>query len=110
MTETDHFRAALSALLEKMGRGAQRRISEEAGVDPIYLNGILRGHKPGSEDVRAKIASALGMKYEEMLALGRQVLTGSPTDPGIPPDILEAVKNERIQKVIRAVIEVLHGE
>lgn len=76
MNETDLFRAAFQHLIEKEGHGGQTKIAAIAGITTVYLNGILRGHKPGSEDARGKISAALGKTYADMLILGEQLLTG----------------------------------
>lgn len=71
---THQFRTALSHLLAKEGRGAQSSLSGQQNIDRGYLNAIIKGRKPGSEEVRAKIASYFGMTYEDMLVLGRRIL------------------------------------
>ena len=45
-------------------------------IDRGYLNAIVKGRKPGSENIRAKIATYFNMAYEDMLILGRQILEG----------------------------------
>ncbi len=70
---TNHFRAALSHLLELEGRGAQARLASTQGIDRGYLNAIVKGRKDGSEMVREKIAHYFSMDYEKMLAMGRQL-------------------------------------
>ena len=64
-------------LLEKEGRGAQTRLARERDIDRGYLNAIIQGRKPGSEKVRSKIAAHFQMPYDEMLALGRNMLEAS---------------------------------
>ena len=71
---TNHFQAALTHLLAQEGRGAQSRLAGQKNIDRGYLNAIVKGRKPGSEDVRAKIAGHFNMTYEDMLALGRGIL------------------------------------
>ncbi|OKY73949.1 MAG: hypothetical protein BM485_15955 [Desulfobulbaceae bacterium DB1] len=56
------------------GRGAQSRLAGQQNIDRGYLNAIVKGRKPGSEEVRAKIAGHFNMTYESMLALGRGLL------------------------------------
>ena len=71
------FHAALTRLLKKEGRGAQRRLAVQEEIDPGYLNAIVKGRKSGSEEVRAKIASHFNIIYEDMLAMGRRILEGN---------------------------------
>jgi transcriptional regulator with XRE-family HTH domain len=71
---THQFQAALAHLLAQEGRGAQSRLAGQQNIDRGYLNAIVKGRKPGSEEVRAKIASHFNMTYEDMLALGRGIL------------------------------------
>ncbi len=73
---SNQFQAALNHLLRQEGRGAQIRLSVEQDIDRGYLNAIIKGRKPGAEDIRARIATHFGMAYEEMLALGRRILEG----------------------------------
>jgi hypothetical protein len=73
---THQFQAALVHLLAKEGRGAQSRLAGLQKIDRGYLNAIIKGRKPGSEEVRAKIADHFNMAYEDMLALGRSILGG----------------------------------
>ena len=69
----NQFRAALNHLLRQEGRGAQVRLSTSQDIDRGYLNAIIKGRKPGAEDIRARIANHFGMTYEEMLVLGRRI-------------------------------------
>jgi len=71
---TNQFQAALTYLLTQEGRGAQSRLAGQQKIDRGYLNAIVKGRKPGSEDVRAKIALHFNMTYEDMLTLGRNIL------------------------------------
>ncbi len=71
---TNQFQAALTHLLTQEGRGAQSRLAGQQNIDRGYLNAIIKGRKPGSEEVRAKIAGHFNMTYEDMLALGRSIL------------------------------------
>jgi len=73
---SSQFRIALDRLLQEEGRGAQARLSMEQNIDRGYLNAIIKGRKPGAEDIRARIATHFGITYEEMLALGRRLLEG----------------------------------
>ena len=72
----NQFRAALTYLLDKEGRGAQTRLADEQKIDRGYLNAIVRGRKSGSETKRGEIAAHFGMVYEDMLSLGRRLLNG----------------------------------
>ena len=77
MSKTDvKFRTALDFLLSREGRKAQSRLSKEQNIDSGYLNSIIKGRKPGSIVVREKIAAHFELEYEDMLYLGRWILTG----------------------------------
>ena len=71
---SEQFHTALCYLLKKEGRGAQSRLAAQQKIDRGYLNGIIKGRKPGSEKVRGKIAAYFQMTYDEMLLLGRRLL------------------------------------
>lgn len=77
------FRAALEHILKQGGRGAQAKLARDAEMSSSYLNDIVRGRTYGSEETRRRIAQALGMDYEELLALGRRILK----IPSVPGDI-----------------------
>lgn len=78
MSKTDNkFRTALDFLLSREGRKAQSRLSKEQMIDSGYLNSIIKGRKPGSISVREKIASHFKLEYEDMLYLGRWILSGN---------------------------------
>ena len=68
------FRAALTHLLAREGRGAQTRLAKQQNIDRGYLNAIVKGRKSGSEKIRSKIADHFDMAYEDMFILGRRVL------------------------------------
>jgi len=70
----NQFRAALTYLLKKEGRGAQTRLADKLNIDRGYLNAIVRGRKSGSEKKRCEIAEHFHMLYEDMLSLGRKLL------------------------------------
>ena len=81
----NQFRAALTYLLDKEGRGAQTRLADEQNIDRGYLNAIVRGRKSGSEKKRSEIAAHFGMMYEDMLSLGRRILKGED-NPSLEKD------------------------
>lgn len=65
-------------MLGKQGRGAQSRLARQHKIDRGYLNSIIKGRKPGSDEIRAKIAEFFNLTYEDMLALGRSLLEPTP--------------------------------
>lgn len=80
------------AVLNELGGkwGAQAKLAKAAEIHPPYLNGILKGAKLGNEEVRRKIAAALGYKgrkYEDFLDIGRAIVEGRPM-PEPPCDYL----------------------
>ena len=85
------FRAAALHLTSRK-RGEQARISKEMDIHGPYLNAILKGRKPGTEEIRRKIAAALGYegrRYEDFLEIGRSVLEGhEPPEPVKSPVII----------------------
>ena len=77
MSKTDKkFRTALDFLLNKEGRNAQARLAKQQSIDSGYLNSIIKGRKPGSITVREKIAAHFELEYEDLLYLGRWILSG----------------------------------
>ena len=70
------FLFAFNAVFEKK-HGAQVALARATGIDPSYLNRILKGTAPGSDQNKRAIAEALGYpgkKYEDFLDIGRQAL------------------------------------
>ena len=70
---SSQMRVALLYLLDREGRGAQARLAATRKIDSGYLNGIIKGRKPGSEAIWAKIIDHFGVTYEDLLILGRKV-------------------------------------
>ncbi len=103
----EYFRAALLQKLKDTGI-SQAKFADATGKPPSQVNDFIKGRTTGPEEWRQIASEYFGLRYEEMLAAGRQLLDGeTPTAPDIPPDILEAVKDERVQKVVRALVEAL---
>ena len=73
----EQFRVALNFLLHQEGRGAQVSLAVAQNIDRGYLNAVIKGKKPGAEEIRLKIADHFGMTYETMLILGRAVQEGT---------------------------------
>ena len=82
------FVAALNFLLKKEGRGSQARLARAIGIDSGYLNNIVKGRTPGSQEKKEKIASYFNLRYESMLSLGRWILFG------FPGEIFESISSE----------------
>ncbi|WP_319548538.1 hypothetical protein [Desulfogranum marinum] len=112
---SNQFRTALIHLLKQEGRGAQARLAENQGIDRGYLSAIVRGKKPGSEQIRNKIASHFGMVYEEILILGRRIMDGeeSPVLGGEPDKQQEkAITHlaDNSSDISTAIIEILGSD
>ena len=84
------FLAALAEHLQQ--RGSQRQLALQVGIEPAYLNQILKGKRFGTDETRRKIAAGLGFegrKYEDFLEIGRAIVAGKePPEP--EPRILTA--------------------
>lgn len=89
------------------GRGAQSRLAGQQNIDRGYLNAIVKGRKPGSEEVRAKIAAHFNMTYEDMLALGRGILGGGEGWTSLKPKSGEELSTPQDDKTIpnKSVVE-----
>lgn len=73
---TGAFRAAFAHIIKQAKRGTQARVSKETGLYGSQVGDLLSGRRPGSEEQRRAIASALGHTYEDMLTLGQWILDG----------------------------------
>lgn len=98
---THQFQTALSHLLGQEGRGAQSRLASQQNIDRGYLNAIVKGRKPGSEEVRAKIAGHFNMTYEDMLALGRSILGKNGSEASLKTKGGEDLSTLQDDKTIR---------
>ncbi len=76
----DSFRAAFEYLLNKKGHGAQSEITKKTGIRKSYINNVLKGRSPGDEERRRLISNALGLRYEDMIFLGENILGGASPD------------------------------
>ena len=112
---SNQFRTALIHLLKKGGRGAQARLAENQGIDRGYLSAIVRGKKPGSEQIRNKIALYFGMVYEEMLVLGRHIMDGEESPQPVAEQDKQQEKAEtqsadNSSEISTAIIEILGSD
>lgn len=104
---TNQFQAALTHLLTQEGRGAQSRLAGQQKIDRGYLNAIVKGRKPGSEEARAKIACYFNMTYEDMLALGRSLLgrSGLEISEGKKGNEQKAVAKDNVARADKGIID-----
>ncbi|MDL2268840.1 LexA family transcriptional regulator [Desulfosarcina sp. OttesenSCG-928-A07] len=70
------FRAALLYLLSQGGRGTQMRLSRAVKIASTYITDIKGGKRPVSSRYAEGIARFFEMTYEEMVGLGRWILSG----------------------------------
>lgn len=107
----EYFRAAFRYALDNAPHGTQAMVAASLGKSRIHINDILGGRANASQNLQTQIAQALGLDYIDMLTLGRNLLEGKSPPPApdssIPPDILEAVKDERMHEPIRAISRLL---
>lgn len=125
LTLRERFAIALKDEIEKRGRGFQARMADDLGIPRNRLNDYLKNRINCPEDLRERCAAYLGMRYEEILKKG-MLLAGESADgdtaetvspvcspvwpPSIPADILEAVRDRRIQEVIRCLAREFKGK
>jgi hypothetical protein len=84
------FHAALIHLLSEKGRGAQTHLAKDQKIDRGHLNAIIKQRRPGSDKIREKIADHFNLSFEEMLSLGRRILSGeivSTSEINRTPDV-----------------------
>lgn len=78
------FNEAVKFELARRGWGAQARLARELGIDTPQFNNIISGRRPSEEELRRAISEKLGIAYDEMITMGRQILDGN--DPEVPPN------------------------
>lgn len=75
------FRTALKREVRdreaSLGRKIRTEIAELVGIKRSYLTDIANERKPGSEDVRRRIAQALNYQYGDFIKLGKLLLKGT---------------------------------
>lgn len=74
------FISALNFLLKREGHGSQARLARALNIDGGYLNNILKGRTPGSQEKKENIAEYFKLQYESMLSLGRRLLSDQYPD------------------------------
>lgn len=103
------YRAALDYLLKKAKYGASTRIKEQCGIDTGYLSSIRHGRRHGSDEVREAIAGYFGLKVEDMLFMGRQILEGKA-----PTGAETTTEDREIEQMLRSlpqqVLALLHDD
>lgn len=75
------FGAALKKLLDERPRGTQAKLAKAMEKESSYIADIKHGRGGGTEETRRFIAGFLGVRYEEMLALGQSLLAGEQRIP-----------------------------
>ena len=71
---TDDFLAALSFLLAKKGHGSQKELANSIGIDPSFLNNIIKTRVPCPHSKKIAIAQYFKLEYDELTSLGHQLL------------------------------------
>jgi transcriptional regulator with XRE-family HTH domain len=71
--ESEYFRAALIHALHMRKDLNQTSLAKRAETSQQYVNYIYRGTREGTEETRRKISVALGVSYERMLEVGREL-------------------------------------
>ena len=94
MKPTDYFRLALVSLIKQSGK-EQKAIAKDADMAYKYFNEYKNGIKNISEEMREKIARALGSTYIDMLIQGRK-LSGHKSEPK-SGDIMDFTKEELLK-------------
>ncbi|MBU0665259.1 MAG: hypothetical protein KJ990_12040 [Proteobacteria bacterium] len=85
-TSNDCFVAALQHKLKEQGRGAKKKLAQEASVSPNHLSDILGLRRNAGQQLKERFAQSFGLSIEEMLVLGRRILKSQSM---IEPNSLE---------------------
>jgi plasmid maintenance system antidote protein VapI len=78
-TSNDCFVAALQYKLKEQGRGAKKKLAQNADVSPNHMSDILALRRNAGQQLKERIAQSLGVSIEEMLVLGRRVIESQGT-------------------------------
>lgn len=69
------FRAALKKLLKDEGYGGQVRLSQAIGRGTKHVNDVACGRRDASIEFQERTAAFYNMTHEDLLAMGRRLLT-----------------------------------
>lgn len=75
----EKFSAALGWVIDRK-KIKQKQLAAECGLSSSSIADYKTGRREGREDVRKKIAQALGLGYEDVLFLGQWILDGKNPD------------------------------
>jgi len=112
VTPQESYRKALQFYLNGIGWGGEFATSVKANISQTTLNRIKTGKRKGKISTLICIAEALDTTYEDMLAFGRELITGETT--GGKPEIFELLRmakvvleseNKEIPQMLRKNIE-----
>ena len=67
------FCAALLAEMTARGRGIQKKLARQTGISSGLICDLRAGRTGGSPEKRQALAEALGYRYEDFLAKGREL-------------------------------------
>ncbi len=76
MNPKEMYKTALRHYMQKEGWGGEYVTALKANISQPTLNRIKLGKRTGKHDTLVKIATALDTTYEDMLALGRYLMSG----------------------------------
>ncbi|MBW1649908.1 MAG: helix-turn-helix transcriptional regulator [Deltaproteobacteria bacterium] len=91
------YKTALQYYMEKQGWGGEYTTALKANVSQPTLNRIKLGKRSGKHETLAKIASALDTTYEDMLALGRYLMSGEKRE--------KQIEVFRLLQIAKAILE-----
>jgi len=74
--ENDYFSAAIKHILDKQGRGGQKKLAIDTGIDKGYISQLKNGKRKASVKTQIIVAKSLGMDYLKLLDVGRNVVSG----------------------------------
>ena len=93
--------AAFRQIVMDSKHGIKKRLSEETGKTAKYIGDIFNGRRNASQNLQDSLSLALGHTYEEMLAIGADIL-GETKEP-FPnyEKIMRLPKLERAWAILR---------
>lgn len=74
------FRIALNCLIEKNWQGKQEELARTAKISFPFLSQIKKGERVSSSKVQFNLAQVMGISYEDMLALGRELINQNDSE------------------------------
>ena len=109
--EKTPFSVALDYLIKK-NDWSEEQLARKAKCSQPHIGRLRKGERQGKDKLRESIANAFNYKYEDFLALGRQLIEGTTSEAESPPDenpLVVTVNSDHEQEFLQKQAEHYRG-